>query len=57
MNQLVEKIEKFLSLDDEAKNQMGQAGRKKIEKEFDRNIVINEYMKVIEDVIHRRLHK
>ncbi len=57
VNQLVEKIEKFLSLDDEAKNQMGQAGRKKIEKEFDRNIVINEYMKVIEDVIHRRLHK
>ncbi|MDI3312180.1 MAG: glycosyltransferase family 4 protein, partial [Thermoanaerobacterium sp.] len=56
VNQLIEKIEKFLSLDDEAKNQMGQAGRKKIEKEFDRNIVINEYMKVIEDVIHRRLH-
>lgn len=54
VKQLVEKIEKFLSLDDEAKNQMGQAGRKKIEKEFDRNIVINEYMKVIEDVIHRR---
>ena len=56
VKQLVEKIEKFLSLDDEAKNQMGQAGRKKIEKEFDRNIVINEYIKVIEDVIHRRLH-
>ena len=41
---LTEKIEKFLSLSYEEKMQMGIAGRKKVEKEFDRNIVVDKYM-------------
>lgn len=46
-NDLINKVEKFLELDYEAKRQMGQAGRKKVEKEFDRKIVINTYLKEI----------
>jgi len=41
---LIEKIEKFLSLDYEQKRQMGLAGRKKIESEFDRQIVVSAYL-------------
>lgn len=46
-NQLVEKIEKFLKLSNEQREQMGLNARKKVEKEFDRNIVIEEYLKEI----------
>ncbi len=41
---VIEKIEKFLSLSYEEKRNLGIAGRKKVEKEFDRNIVIEKYM-------------
>ena len=41
---LTEKIETFLSLSHEARRNMGIAGRKKVEKEFDRQIVVHEYM-------------
>ena len=44
---LIDKIEKFLNLSYEEKRQMGLAGRKKVEKEFDRKIVIDAYMKEI----------
>ena len=44
---LIEKIEKFLSLSYEEKRAMGIAGREKVEKEFDRNIVINKYLEEI----------
>lgn len=40
---LVEQIEKFLNLTLEEKNAMGIAGRKKMEEEFNREIVINKY--------------
>ena len=40
---LIEKIEKFLDLSAEEKSAMGKAGRKKIESEFDRSIVIKRY--------------
>lgn len=46
-NDLIEKIEKFISLSLEQRKQMGLNGRKKIEKEFDRNIVIEKYIKEI----------
>jgi len=46
-NDLIEKIEKFLSLTFEQKKQMGLNGRKKVEKEFNRNIVINKYLEAI----------
>lgn len=45
---LIQKIEKFLALTQEQKMQMGLAGRAKVEKEFDRKIVVNAYMKEME---------
>ena len=47
VDSLAEKIEKFLNLSYEEQREMGLEGRKKIEKEFDRNIVINAYMEEI----------
>lgn len=41
---LVEKIEKFLRLSPEEKKTMGLVGREKVEREFDRNIVIQRYL-------------
>ena len=41
---LIEKIEKFLSLSVEERKTMGMAGRSKVEREFDRMIVIKKYM-------------
>lgn len=42
---LVESIEKFLALTSEQRKEMGKAGRKKVELQFDRNIVVNAYLK------------
>ena len=44
---LIEKIEKFLQLSYERKKEMGLRGREKVEREFDRNIVVEKYMKEI----------
>ncbi|SEK89013.1 glycosyltransferase family 4 protein [Ruminococcus albus] len=44
---LICKIEMFLNLSNEAKMQMGLAGRRKVEQEFDRKIVINKYLQEI----------
>ena len=41
---LVEKIETFLSLPWEKRRDMGLAGRAKVEKEFDRQIVVQKYL-------------
>lgn len=41
---LIGKIEKFVQLPYEEKKQMGINGRKKVEREFDRNIVVNAYL-------------
>ncbi len=46
-NDLVNKIEKFLALSMDDKKMMGKAGRNKIEKEFNREIVIQKYMKEV----------
>lgn len=45
--QLIEKIEQFIELPYEQKVEMGLNARKKIEKEFDRNIVIKRYLEEI----------
>lgn len=45
---LIEKVEKFINLSNEEKKQMGLAGRRKVENEFDRNLVIQEYLEEIE---------
>lgn len=41
---LINKIEKFLALTYEEKRKMGKVGRTKIEKSFDREIVVDNYM-------------
>jgi len=46
---LIEKIEKFIGLSFENKKTMGLAGRKKVEREFDRKIVIKKYMEQLEE--------
>lgn len=45
---LIAKIEKFLSLSLEERRKMGLAGRAKVEREFDREIVVKAYIKEIE---------
>ena len=44
---LIEKIEKFIALPYEEKRQMGLNGRAKVEKEFDRQIVVRKYLEEI----------
>ncbi len=46
--QLIDKIEEFLKLSNDQRKQMGLEAREKVEKEFDRNIVIEEYLKEME---------
>lgn len=49
---LVEAINKILSLPWEARRDMGLAGRAKIEREFDRRIVVEKYMTEIDEVFN-----
>lgn len=43
-NDLIKQVEYFISLSPEKRNEMGRLGRKKIERDFDREIVINAYL-------------
>lgn len=47
---LTEGVEKFLNLSYNQKKQMGLEGRKKVEREFDRQMVIDAYMKEINNI-------
>lgn len=47
-SKLIEAIEKFMKLTGSERENMGLAARKKVEKEFDRQIVVDAYMKEIE---------
>lgn len=47
---LIEKIEKYLSLSYEQRKQMGLNGRNKVEKEFNRQIIIDRYLKVLGEI-------
>lgn len=47
---LIKKIEKFIHLSYETKKAMGIAGRRKVECEFDRKIVVNKYLKEISNI-------
>lgn len=51
---LIACVEKFLSLSTEERRQMGLQGREKVRKEFDRQIVINQYMKEIVTNLHTK---
>lgn len=48
---LIEKIERFLGLSWEEKQAMGLAGRKKVENEFDRQIVVEAYIEELESAV------
>ena len=47
---LIEKIERFLSLSWDERRQMGLAGRRKVEREFSRKFVMDAYMKELNKV-------
>lgn len=49
-NDLIEKIEMFISLSHNKKRNMGLAGRKKVEREFDRKIVVEAYLTEIQKI-------
>lgn len=46
-----EAVKRFLNLSYEERKEMGKNGRKKIEQEFDRNIVVKSYIEEIEKII------
>ena len=48
---LVEKMRRFIELPWEARRDMGLAGRAKVEKEFDRQIVVEKYMDQIKSIV------
>ena len=50
---LIEKVESFMKLSYEEKKQMGLAGREKVEREFDRNIVVNRYLETVRELTQR----
>lgn len=45
---LTKEVERFIALSNDEKAAMGKAGREKIEREFDRKIVVSKYLKEIE---------
>lgn len=51
VDSLVQAIERFIALPYEQKVAMGLAGRKKMEREFDRQIVVDAYMREIENIL------
>ena len=53
VDSLVEAIIKFIKLPYDEKSEMGIAGRRKIENEFDRNTVINTYLQEINLITNR----
>lgn len=48
---LIEKTKQFLALSREEQREMGMEGRKKMEKEFDRQIVVSKYMYEIDEIM------
>ena len=48
LDDLIEKIEKFIALSYDERKQLGINGRRKVENEFDRNIVIRHYLDAIQ---------
>lgn len=47
---LIEKMKKFLSMSTEERREMGLKGREKIEREFDRQIVVDAYLREIDSL-------
>jgi len=57
VDSLVQAIERFIHLPHEQKAAMGLAGRKKMEFEFDRQIIVDAYMKEIENILVEKMKK
>lgn len=53
---LIQKIQKFLTMTNEERKVMGIAGRKKIETQYDRQIVVKTYLDDIKQIIERTNH-
>ena len=51
---IIEAVEKFLALSYEQREKMGLNARKKVEKEFDRNIVVDAYMDEINKIKEKK---
>lgn len=51
---LEDKLIQFIGLKEETRLAMGTHSRKKVEKQFDRNIVVNEYMNAIHGILNDR---
>lgn len=51
---LVEAIEKFIHLPYDQKQAMGLAGRKKVEKEFDRELIVKAYMQAVGKIVGQK---
>lgn len=47
---LANKMRAMIELSEEERLTMGRAGRKKVEREYDETIVINKYLKIVEDL-------
>lgn len=54
VDDLVDKLERFLSMDRNAWVKMGMKSREKVEREFDRNLVVNAYLKAIEEILSQK---
>lgn len=48
---IIDKINKFISLSPQQRKEMGEAGRKKMESQFDRKIVVNAYIDEINNIL------
>lgn len=55
ISDVVSKIRKFISLSNDEKKAMGEAGRKKMERQFDRRIVVDAYVDEINEILQTRL--
>lgn len=51
---VVDKIRKFISLSNDEKKAMGEAGRRKMERQFDRRIVVDAYVNEIEEILNHK---
>lgn len=50
---LIEKVEKFINLSYAEKQAMGVAARQKVEREFDRKIVVNAYLNAVNELVKK----
>lgn len=54
---LIEKAERFIQLPHEEKRQMGMSARKKVEREFDRRLVVEAYLAGIDEAVNGKIRK